>query len=93
MPLNVPRVPEIELMLESFEPIYGVLLCEGEDIEPSLYDNDLWGFTYQELEETIRLHSSDTAIDRAKDSIELKLVRGCVERNIPYLGICINRLE
>ena len=35
-----------------------------------------------------RLHPSDVAIDREKDSIELRLARRCLERNIPYLGIC-----
>nr|ABK26991.1 unknown [Picea sitchensis] len=88
VPVIVPRVPGVELMLESFEPIHGVLLCEGEDVDPSLYDNELWGFSSEELEEIMRLHSSDTTIDRSKDSIEMQLARRCVERNIPYLGIC-----
>ncbi|KAJ6867800.1 hypothetical protein NC652_038864 [Populus alba x Populus x berolinensis] len=32
--------------------------------------------------------ASDTAIDREKDSIELRLAKLCLEENIPYLGIC-----
>lgn len=34
------------------------------------------------------MHSSDTAIDEEKDLIELELVKLCLEKSIPYLGIC-----
>lgn len=91
VPVIVPRVAGVHTLLSSFEPIHGVLLCEGEDIDPSLYGEDsdqASGLSPQELEEIKRLHSSDTAIDREKDSIELSLARLCLERNIPYLGIC-----
>lgn len=88
VPVIVPRVAGVHLLLDSFEPIHGVLLCEGEDIDPSLYENDMSCLSSQELEEIRNLHSSDTAIDRTKDSIELQLARRCLERNIPYLGIC-----
>ncbi|KAL6220428.1 hypothetical protein ACLB2K_008184 [Fragaria x ananassa] len=89
VPVIVPRVNGVHMLLESFEPIHGVLLCEGEDIDPSLYqsggDDDV---SKEELEEIRRLHVSDTAIDKEKDSIELRLAKLCLERNIPYLGIC-----
>ena len=75
------------MLLDSFEPIHGVLLCEGEDIDPSLYE-EASGLSPEELEEIRRLHSSDTSIDREKDTIELRLAKLCLERNIPYLGIC-----
>lgn len=76
------------MLLDSFEPIHGVLLCEGEDIDPSLYEADTSNLTPEELEEIRRLHASDTAIDKEKDAIELGLAKLCLERNIPYLGIC-----
>ncbi|KAL7090267.1 hypothetical protein ACP275_12G029900 [Erythranthe tilingii] len=76
------------MMLESFEPIHGVLLCEGEDIDPSHYESDIANLSADELEEIRRLHASDTAVDREKDAIELGLAKLCLERNIPYLGIC-----
>jgi gamma-glutamyl-gamma-aminobutyrate hydrolase PuuD len=42
----VPRVSGIHTLLDSFDPIHGVLLCEGEDIDPSHYDDaDLCGLT------------------------------------------------
>lgn len=88
VPIIVPRVSGVHTLLESFEPIHGVLLCEGEDIDPSNYDAELSGFTSEELQEIGKLHSSDTAIDKEKDSIELRLAKLCLERNIPYLGIC-----
>ncbi|XP_047314388.1 putative glutamine amidotransferase GAT1_2.1 [Impatiens glandulifera] len=88
VPVIVPRVNGLHMLLESFEPIHGVLLCEGEDIDPTLYDSELSDFSLDELEEIKKLHSSDTTIDREKDSIELGLAKLCLERNIPYLGIC-----
>ncbi|KAK3189320.1 hypothetical protein Dsin_028881 [Dipteronia sinensis] len=88
VPVIVPRVNGVHMLLESFEPIHGVLLCEGEDIDPSLYESELSGFSPEELEEIRKLHASDTAIDKEKDSIELRLAKLCLERNIPYLGIC-----
>ncbi|KAF9674059.1 hypothetical protein SADUNF_Sadunf10G0088500 [Salix dunnii] len=88
VPVIVPRVSGVHMLLESFEPIHGVLLCEGEDIDPSHYDAELSGFSPEELEEIRKVHASDTSIDREKDTIELRLAKLCLERNIPYLGIC-----
>ncbi|KAJ9147329.1 hypothetical protein P3X46_029503 [Hevea brasiliensis] len=88
VPVIVPRVSGVNKLLDSFEPIHGVLLCEGEDIDPSLYDAESTNLSPEELEQIRRLHASDTAIDREKDSIEFRLAKLCLERNIPYLGIC-----
>ncbi|KAL4385399.1 hypothetical protein GQ457_15G003900 [Hibiscus cannabinus] len=88
VPVIVPRVRGVDMLLDSFEPIHGVLLCEGEDIDPSLYEHDTSSLSLEQVEEIRRLHASDTAIDKEKDSIELKLAKLCLERNIPYLGIC-----
>nr|CAB3476348.1 unnamed protein product [Digitaria exilis] len=95
VPVIVPRVSGVHTLLDSFEPIHGVLLCEGEDIDPSLYeptsnDADAGGgaLSPEQLEAVRRLHPSDAAVDHEKDSIELRLARRCLERNIPYLGIC-----
>ncbi|XP_076952556.1 putative glutamine amidotransferase GAT1_2.1 [Bidens hawaiensis] len=88
VPVIVPRVSGVHTLLHSFEPIHGVLLCEGEDIDPSLYEDDEPNLSTEELEEIRRLHVSDTAIDKEKDTIELALAKHCLERNIPYLGIC-----
>ncbi|KAM7276820.1 hypothetical protein ACFE04_018686 [Oxalis oulophora] len=88
VPVIVPRVSGVHMLLESFEPIHGVLLCEGEDIDPSLYEAELSGLSQEELEQIKNEHASDTAIDKEKDSIELGLAKLCLERNIPYLGIC-----
>ncbi|KAJ4915828.1 Class I glutamine amidotransferase-like superfamily protein [Raphanus sativus] len=87
VPVIVPRVSGIHSMLKSFEPIHGVLLCEGEDVDPSLY-TDAEGLSQEDMEEIRTLHASDTTIDREKDSIELALAKLCLERNIPFLGIC-----
>ena len=84
----VPRVSGVDKLLESFEPIHVVLLCEGEDIDPSLYEKETSSLSSEELEEIKKSHASDTATDKEKDLIELKLVKICLERNIPYLGIC-----
>lgn len=86
-PVIVPRVAGVDALLDSFEPIHGVLLCEGEDIDPSLYDSSA-ALSPEQLDEVRRLHPSDAAVDHSKDSIELRLARRCVERSIPFLGIC-----
>ncbi|XP_059670733.1 LEAF RUST 10 DISEASE-RESISTANCE LOCUS RECEPTOR-LIKE PROTEIN KINASE-like 2.7 [Cornus florida] len=88
VPVIVPRVTGVHMLLNSFEPIHGVLLCEGEDIDPSFYEAETPNLSPEELEEIRRVHASDTAIDREKDTIELRLAKLCLERNIPYLGIC-----
>lgn len=90
VPVIVPRVTGIHKLLESFEPIHGVLLCEGEDIDPSLYESDLNSgeLSPEDIKEIRCLHASDTAIDKEKDSIELRLAKHCLDHNIPYLGIC-----
>ena len=67
VPVIVPRVSGVHMLLDSFEPIHGVLLCEGEDIDPSWYEDDTSGLSQEELEEIRRLHASDTAIDKEKD--------------------------
>ncbi|KAK1363625.1 NtpR [Heracleum sosnowskyi] len=88
VPVIVPRVTGVHMLLDSFEPIHGVLLCEGEDIDPSHYQAETCGLSAEELEEIRKVHASDTAIDKEKDTIELSLAKLCLERNIPYLGIC-----
>ncbi|KAJ6960929.1 hypothetical protein NC653_038814 [Populus alba x Populus x berolinensis] len=88
VPVIVPRVSGLHMLLDSFEPIHGVLLCEGEDVDPSLYEAEKSNLSLEELEEIRRIHASDTAIDREQDSIELRLAKLCLERNIPYLAIC-----
>lgn len=89
VPVIVPRVNGVHMLLDSFEPIHGVLLCEGEDIEPWRYEAEASsGLSPEELEEIRRLHASDASVDKEKDSIELSLAKLCLERNIPYLGIC-----
>ncbi|GER24943.1 class I glutamine amidotransferase-likesuperfamily protein [Striga asiatica] len=90
VPVIVPRVSGVHALVDSFGPIHGVLLCEGEDIDPSLYsspDGSL-SLSPEDLDEIRRIHASDTALDREKDAIELALAKLCLERNIPYLGIC-----
>ncbi|XP_074289879.1 putative glutamine amidotransferase GAT1_2.1 [Silene latifolia] len=91
IPVIVPRVAGIHMHLASFEPIHGVLLCEGEDIDPSRYqpaNSETDKLSPEELDEIRNLHASDTAIDKEKDSIEFHLAKLCLERNIPFLGIC-----
>lgn len=88
VPIIVPRVSGVHMLLDSFEPIHGVLLCEGEDIDPSHYQAETSGLSPEELEEIRMVHASDAAIDKEKDTIELSLAKLCLERNIPYLGIC-----
>jgi len=86
VPLIVPRVQRVHEMLESFEPIHGVLLCEGEDIDPSLYQADLSNLDPEVIEKIKEKHSGDTKVDKEKDSIEFALCRRCIAKGIPFLG-------
>lgn len=76
--------------MDGFGPIHGVLLCEGEDVDPSnLQETETSSsLSQEELEDFIkRLHATETDIGKGKDPIELKLAKLCLKRGIPYLGI------
>ncbi|CAM8900668.1 unnamed protein product [Rhodiola kirilowii] len=49
VPVIVPRVSGVDSLLDSFEPIHGVLLCEGADIDPALYESE--NLSPEEVEE------------------------------------------
>lgn len=74
-------------MLDAFEPIHGVLLCEGEDISDSFRPPEPALATH--ILSTIKAaHPGDVLTDPEKDSIEFALVRTCLARGIPLFGIC-----
>jgi len=84
-PIVVPRTKGMVNMLDAFEPIHGVLLIEGQDIDPALYNDDE---VVADVKPWETLHAGDTALDHSKDEIEFELTKRCIERNIPFLGIC-----
>ena len=72
-----------------------MLLCEGEDIDPSLYaddNDDKDGLTPEQLDAVRRLYPSDVTVDHEKDSIELLLTRRCLERGIPFVAAHLPRV-
>ena len=75
MPLLIPADPRyvsVEELLDTFD---GFLLTGGRpNVHPEEYG-----------EEATEAHG---AFDRARDSVTLPLVRACVERGQPFLGIC-----
>ena len=75
MPLLIPSDPRflsVEELLQTFD---GFLLTGGR---PNVHPNE-----YGEAET-----EAHGAFDRARDAIVLPLVRACVERGQPFLGIC-----
>ena len=75
MPLLIPSDPRflsVEELLETFD---GFLLTGGR---PNVHPNE-----YGEAET-----DAHGAFDRARDAIALPLVRACVDRGQPFLGIC-----
>ncbi|WP_010137709.1 gamma-glutamyl-gamma-aminobutyrate hydrolase family protein [Oceanicola sp. S124] len=67
-----PRMVSVEELLETYD---GFVLTGGRpNVHPSEYG-----------EEETAAHG---AFDRARDAITLPLVRACVERGQPFLGIC-----
>ena len=77
LPVMVPVVPGTEACLPQYaEKMQGLLLVEGEDIEPSRYQAEKANFRY--LEKTNPL----------KDEIEIRLLRRALRQRLPILGIC-----
>ncbi len=75
MPLLIPSDPRYVTVAELLETCDGFLLTGGRpNVHPEEYG-----------EEATEAHG---AFDRARDAITLPLVRACVERGQPFLGIC-----
>jgi putative glutamine amidotransferase len=75
MPLIVPADPRYVSVAELLDVCDGFLLTGGRpNVHPSEYGED----------ET----PAHGAFDRGRDAITLPLVRACVERGQPFLGIC-----
>ncbi len=75
MPLLIPADPHLVSVEELMERCDGFLLTGGRpNVHPSEYGE-------QETE-------AHGAFDRCRDAITLPLVRACVERGQPFLGIC-----
>lgn len=75
MPLLIPSDPRFLSVDELLETFDGFLLTGGR---PNVHPNE-----YGEAET-----AAHGAFDRARDAIALPLVRACVERGQPFLGIC-----
>jgi gamma-glutamyl-gamma-aminobutyrate hydrolase PuuD len=77
LPLIVPVVKGTVACLPQYtESMNGLLLVEGEDVEPKRFPARKANFDY--VEETHPL----------KDEIELRLLRSALDRKVPILGIC-----
>jgi gamma-glutamyl-gamma-aminobutyrate hydrolase PuuD len=77
LPVIVPVVTRTPACLPQYmEWMDGLLLVEGEDIEPKRFAARKANFQY--LEKTHPL----------KDEIEIRLVRHALHREVPILGIC-----
>jgi putative glutamine amidotransferase len=77
LPVMVPVAEGTpECLPQYIEQMQGLLLVEGEDVEPTHYKAAKANFAY--LEKTHPL----------KDEIEIWLVRHALLRNVPILGIC-----
>lgn len=75
MPLMIPSDPRFVTVEELLETFDGFLLTGGRpNVHPAEYG-----------EAETEAHG---AFDRARDAITLPLVRACVERGQPFLGIC-----
>jgi gamma-glutamyl-gamma-aminobutyrate hydrolase PuuD len=77
LPLLVPVVEGSPRFLPQYmERMKGLLLVEGEDVEPKRFRAHRTNFQY--LEKTHPL----------KDEIEIRLIRQALRRRLPILGIC-----
>jgi gamma-glutamyl-gamma-aminobutyrate hydrolase PuuD len=77
LPVIVPVAPGAPPCLSEYSrDMRGLLLVEGEDIEPKHFRAQPGNFKY--LEKT----------DALKDQIEMRLLRQALRRRLPVLGIC-----
>ncbi|MEM0978581.1 MAG: gamma-glutamyl-gamma-aminobutyrate hydrolase family protein [Pseudomonadota bacterium] len=75
MPVIVPAVPEMSALDDLLEHFHGFVFTGGRpNVHPEEYG-----------EEATEAHG---AFDRNRDAVTLPLIRACVERAIPILGIC-----
>ena len=75
LPLLIPADPRLVTVAELMEACDGFLLTGGRpNVHPEEYG-----------EEPTEAHG---AFDRCRDAITLPLVRACVERGQPFLGVC-----
>ena len=75
LPLLIPSDPRYVCVAELLEACHGFLLTGGRpNVHPEEYG-----------EAATEAHG---AFDRSRDAITLPLVRACVERGQPFLGIC-----
>lgn len=77
LPVMVPVVEGTLACLPQYiGPMQGLLIVEGEDVEPKRYKTERANLRY--LEKTHPL----------KDEIEIRLLRHALRRKIPVMGIC-----
>jgi putative glutamine amidotransferase len=77
LPVMVPMAEGTPACLPQYmQGMSGLLLVEGDDVEPTRYEAQKSNFTY--LEE----------ISPLKDEIEIRLLRHAMGRHLPVLGIC-----
>lgn len=77
LPVMIPVVEGTLACLQQYmEGIHGLLLVEGDDIEPGRYPAERANFQYLEKTHPI------------KDEIEIRMVRHALRRKLPILGIC-----
>ncbi|MGB3313311.1 MAG: gamma-glutamyl-gamma-aminobutyrate hydrolase family protein [Albidovulum sp.] len=75
MPLLIPADPRLVSVAELMEACDGFLLTGGRpNVHPEEYGED-----------ATEAHG---AFDRCRDAITLPLIRACVERGQPFLGVC-----
>ena len=77
LPVIVPVVPgTVRCLAQYMERMDGLLLVEGDDVDPKRYAARKANFKYV-----------DKTLPR-KDEIEIRLLREAMRREIPILGIC-----
>uniref|UniRef100_A0A0G4GQK7 Glutamine amidotransferase domain-containing protein n=1 Tax=Chromera velia CCMP2878 TaxID=1169474 RepID=A0A0G4GQK7_9ALVE len=89
-PVIVPRTALTLGSLDTYLPMDGFLVVEGEDLSDSYcpYGREGNGAEEAMLQKVREKHASDTTHDTSKDQLEWTLLQLCLKHQIPYLGIC-----
>lgn len=74
VPYLLPATDNHQLIGEMLDPLHGILLTGGSDVDPSAYGEEAAEETHE--------------FDRRRTFFEIALIKEALKRNIPIFGIC-----
>eukprot|EP00741_Cyanophora_paradoxa_P012252 tig00020603_g11839.t1 len=89
VPVVVPRVAGTLDNIDRYEPMHGLLMIEGEDIDPKFFASTSYDTLSPHAKAKMgEIHKADMETDSIKDEIEMELSRRCLMRGDPFRPSC-----